>query len=67
MLAFLVDQTQQLACDLFQSVLKKEGSRIRLWEPVRALFYTLEFVGMEDIYRSLLYGFRTEVVILGPP
>lgn len=67
MLAFLVDQAQQLACDLFQSVLKKEGSRIRLWEHVRALFYALEFTCMEDIYRSLLYGFRTQVVILGPP
>ena len=30
MLAFLVDQTPQLASDLFQSVLKKEGCRIRL-------------------------------------
>jgi hypothetical protein len=38
MLAFLVDQAQQLACDLFQAVLKKEGSRIRLWEHMRALF-----------------------------
>jgi len=67
MLAFLVDQAQQLACDLFQAVLKKEGSRIRLWEHVRALFYTLEFTCMEDIFRALLYGFRTQVVILVPP
>jgi len=52
MLAFLVDQAQQLACDLFQAVLKKEGSRIRLWEHVRALFYTLEFTCMEDIFRA---------------
>lgn len=67
MLAFLVDQAQQLACDLFQAVLKKEGSRIRLWEHMRALFHTLEFACMEDIFRALLYGFRTQVVILGPP
>lgn len=67
MLAFLVDQAQQLACDLFQAVLKKEGSRIRLWEHMRALFYTLEFACMEDIFRALLYGFRTQVVILEPP
>jgi len=66
MLAFLVDQAQQLACDLFQAVLKKEGSRIRLWEHMRALFHTLEFACMEDIFRALLYGFRTQVVILGP-
>lgn len=67
MLAFLVDQAQQLACDLFQAVLKKEGSRIRLWEHMRALFYTCEFTGMEDIFRALLYGFRTQIVILDPP
>ena len=67
MLAFLVDQAQQLACDLFQSALKKAGSRIRFWEHLRALFYTLEFACMEDIYRALLYGFRAQAVILGPP
>ncbi len=43
MLAFLVDQVQQLACALFQAVLDKKGSRKRLWEHMRALFRTLEF------------------------
>ena len=67
LLAFLVDQTQQLACELFQSTLKKEGCRLRFWEHVRALFFTLEFTCMEDIYRALLYGFRAEAIILSPP
>ena len=67
MLAFLVDQTQQLACELFQGVLKKEGSRRRLWEHQRALFYSFEFTCLEDIFRALLYGFRAQIVILGPP
>jgi len=67
MAAFLVDQVQQLACELFQAVLKKEGSRIRFWEHVRALFYTLDFACMEDIYKALLYGFRTQAIILQPP
>lgn len=58
MLAFLVDQTQQLACKLFQAVLQKESSRKRLWEHMRNLFYTLEFERMEDIWRALLYGFK---------
>jgi len=67
MLAFLVDQVQQRACSLFQAVLKKEGSRKRLWEHVRALFYTLEFACMADIFRALLYGYKVEkFVILGP-
>jgi len=67
MLAFLVDQVQQLAFPLFQAVLKKERSRKRLWQHMRALFYTLEFASLEDIFRALLYGYKVEgVVIFGP-
>jgi hypothetical protein len=67
MLAFLVDQVQQLAFPLFQALLKKEGSRKRLWQHLRALFYTLEFASLEDIFKALLYGYRVEgVVIFGP-
>jgi len=67
MLAFLVDQVQQLAFPLFQAVLKKEGSRKRLWQHMRALFYTLEFASLADIFRALLYGYKVEgVVIFGP-
>ena len=67
LLAFLVDQAQQLACPLFQAVLKKEKFRIRLWEHMRALFYSFEFTRMEDIFRALLYGFRAQIVIQDPP
>jgi hypothetical protein len=67
LLAFLVDQAQQLTSTLFQAVLKKEGSRKQLWEHLRALFYTLPFSSLEEIFRALLYGYRVEnVVILGP-
>ena len=67
MLAFLVDQAQQLASPLFQAVLKKEGSRKRLWDHMRALFFVLEFSSMEDIFRALLYGYKVErVIIFGP-
>jgi hypothetical protein len=64
MLAFLVDQTLELACRLFQAVLNKEGSRRSLWDHVRALFYSLEFDSMEDIYRALLYGYRVEGLVI---
>jgi hypothetical protein len=64
MLAFLVDQAQQLACCLFQAVLKKEGSRTSLWEHVRALFYSLEFDSMENIYRALLYGYKVKGLVI---
>jgi hypothetical protein len=67
MLAFLVDQVQQLACELFQAVLDKKGSRRRLWEHMRALFKTLEFKSMEHLFKAILYGYKAQVVILAPP
>ncbi|MCP4401570.1 MAG: hypothetical protein GY801_30260 [bacterium] len=39
MLAFLVDQAQQVACRLFQAILRKEGCKMEMWQHVRALFY----------------------------
>jgi len=67
MLAFLIDQIQQLTNALFQAVLKNEGSRKRLWTHIRALFYVLPFSSMADIYRALLYGYKIEqLVILDP-
>ena len=65
MLAFLVDQVQQLACPLFQAVLEKEACRTRMWEHVRALLYSLEFASMAQVFRAYLYGYRiTGFVIL---
>jgi Transposase DDE domain len=46
MLAFLVDQAQQLCCALFQAVWAKLGSKRLLWERMRALFEAL-FYGFE--------------------
>jgi len=70
MLAFLVDQTQQIACQLFQAVWGKLGSKRNLWEQMRALFYGYKFDSMEDILKALFYGFkRKRLVILedSPP
>jgi hypothetical protein len=39
MLAFVVDQTQQRCCALFQAVWAKLGSKRLLWERMRALCY----------------------------
>jgi hypothetical protein len=65
MLAFLVDQVQQIACPLFQAILQKEECRTRMWEHVRALVYSLEFASMAQVFRAYLYGYRiTGFVIL---
>jgi hypothetical protein len=67
MLAFLVDQVQQLACPLFQAVLKKKRSRRRLWEHMRALFKTIELKSMTQLFEAILYGYKATVVIFSPP
>lgn len=64
MLAFLVDQVQQSACPLFQAVLNKVGSKIRLWEKMRNLFASLPFDSMEMLYKAILYGYRLEKFVI---
>ncbi len=64
MVAFLVDQIQQAACQLFQAVLAKVGSKKRLWEKMRALFATIEFAHMELLYKAMLYGYRIEKIVI---
>jgi hypothetical protein len=64
MLAFLVDQIQQTVCPLFQAVLTKIGSKKRLWERMRSLFYDLHFECMEDIWRALLFGYKISSFVI---
>jgi DDE family transposase len=56
MLAFLVDQTQQLCCALFQAVWSKLGSKRLLWERMRALFYDYALESMRQLLEALFYG-----------
>ena len=67
MLAFLVDQVQQLACELFRAVLNKKSSKRSLWEEMRALFHTFEFESMTQLFQAIRYGFKSQITILTPP
>ena len=58
MLAFLVDQAQQLCCALFQAVWAKLGSKRLLWERMRALFYTYALESMHELWEALWYGYE---------
>src|SRR2546426_1303689 len=64
MLAFLVDQTQQLCCALFRAVWTKMGSKRLLWERMRALFYTYRLDSMREVWAALLYGFQKSSPII---
>src|SRR6266436_5008711 len=57
MLAFLVDQTQQHCCALFQAVWAKLGSKRLLWERMRALFYDYALESMQQLLEALYVGF----------
>jgi len=65
MLAFLVDQAQQLCCALFQAVWAKLGSKRLLWERMRALFYTYALASMRQLFEALLYGLKKPTPVFG--
>jgi len=64
MLAFLVDQVQQLCCALFFAIWKKYKSKRSLWEKIRIFFHSFLFNSMEDLYRALLIGIKIKPVEL---
>ena len=64
MLAFLVDQVQQLTCSLFQAAWKKSGSKKMLWEHMRSLFHSLEFESMQSLFNALVYGYKVEGFVI---
>jgi hypothetical protein len=65
MLAFLVDQAQQLCCALFQAVWAKLGSKRLLWERMRALFYTYALTSMRQLFEALFYGLQKPTPVFG--
>ncbi len=64
MLAFLVDQTQQLSCQLFRAVWAKTGSKRALWERMRSLFKEFAFESMQMLYEAMLYGVKFQPPII---
>ncbi len=64
MLAFLVDQTQQLCCPLFQAAWDKMGSKRHLWEQIRIHFHTFVFTSMAELLTTLIRGIVRQVPVL---
>jgi hypothetical protein len=54
MLAFLVDQIQQLCCPLFQAAWQKCQSKTSLWESIRSVFKMFIVPSMEVILRVIV-------------
>ena len=65
MLAFLVDQTQQRCCPLFQAAWKKRRSNKRsLWEEMRNLFRAFLFASMQELYEAIVSGIGLQRPVL---
>ena len=64
-LAFLVDQVQELCCPLFQADLRKVGSRRLLWERLRSHFYHFVFPSMRELLEAMLHDGAKEMPL--PP
>ena len=64
MLAFLVDQTQQLCCGLFRAVWNQLGSKRLLWERMRALFFDYALESMRQLLEALFYGLKKSSPVL---
>ena len=63
MLAFLVDQTQELCCPLFQGVHKKLVSRRSLWDHLRSHFRHCLCESMQQLLEAILYDLAKEMPI----
>jgi len=63
MLAFLVDQTQELCCPLFQAVHKKLVSRRSLWDHLRSHFRHCRVESMQQLHEAILYDLAKEMPI----
>jgi hypothetical protein len=62
MLAFLIDQTQELSCPVFKELLTKMKSRGRLWERLRSFFLTNVAKSWHFLYRCLIHGFQATII-----
>jgi len=61
MLAFLVDQIQQLCCPLFRAVWQKFGSKRALWDNPRSHFRHFAFLSMQHLYEVMLCDLAKEL------
>jgi len=58
MLAFLIDQVQELCCKLFQKARKKSGTKYNLWEKIKGLLEYFKFDNWEMLLRKIVYSIQ---------
>lgn len=66
MLAFLVDQVQELSCRLFQAARARFRSRTSLWERLRALFTDFFIPDWKTLWEVIAIGHAASVLTPKP-
>lgn len=64
MLQFLIDQVQAAACPLFKAASNRFHSRIQFWDFVRSRFLEHLLPSWEVLWKSIIYGFKPQVIQL---
>jgi len=66
MLSFLIDQSQQICCPVFQKILDFAGGKKQLWDSIKSIFNIFNVDSWSQILRELnklnngeLYEFNT--------
>jgi hypothetical protein len=63
MLAFFVDQVQELSCHMFKKARAKFKSRTSLWERMRGKFFNFLIKSWDDLFQAIIYGHESTLVI----
>jgi hypothetical protein len=63
MLAFLVDQVQELSCQMFKKARAKFKSRTSLWERMQGKFFNFLIKSWDDLFKAIIYGQESTLVI----
>ncbi len=66
MLAFLVDQAQELCCPVFKEIAALAGQRKYLWEKIRSFFFVNVLDSWENLFETLLQRLRARLARLKP-
>lgn len=62
MLAFLIDQIQELCDILFQQALLKKERKSYLWRDLFCLFISFKISSWDDVWNALAFGHQAEVL-----
>lgn len=58
LLAFFVDQAQELSCQLFKKARAKFNSRTSLWEKMRGIFRGYFINSWDDLFNAIAHGYN---------